>query len=149
VRFFASKRMGSVRIGVSGDVGRKRVKPDSGLAAAIAEQEQAIADLEQSVDAVGRNTTECALRLADLDVDLGRRRAERTKMVADFAQLVSPEEHAQANAILAGLDASIAQMEAARTGLDSVMRTSAANHASGLRRLAECKAARDAALKRL
>lgn len=69
-------------------------------------------------------------------------------MLTDMSQLPSPEMRSKAQAMLENIEASIAKMEATRVDLDALMRTNAANHAAALRKIAELKAAKDAALRR-
>jgi len=158
MRLFASRNIGhGIGLGVSSDAGRlsgsgeKTVvgKPGKSLAVAVVELTEHLIKLEQRVAAVGANTTKIRQRITELDDDLAHFRTARARMATSIPKLPPPAARAQAATELAKLDANIAGMEDLRSKLEALMSTSAAHHAEGLRRLAEFRAKRDAALARL
>lgn len=150
MRIYVSKYLGhGVRVGASEDAGRllgarKPTKAARSVAplraAAIAEAEARNAELERAVAQLGANTTDCAMRIADLDVQLATCRTGRDDVAAHLRGVLSPEGRQQLTGTLAQWDAYLATLEAQRADMDRLMRESAASHAHGLRSLADRRA---------
>lgn len=157
MRLWASKNIGhGVRIGTSADVAKiisggskKRGKISKAQEAALAKHAAVIVDLERRASEADRQTAVFAHRVSECDIYLAEYRPKRAEMAAALPTFSVPEQHETVRVALVKVDAGIVKVEANRTEMEALMRTSMDEHESLMGTIAECRRVREAILRQL